>query len=235
MKAGAQECYDARMSESSGTSAFGAHEHDEHGHFRDLCTIYGDFHRAVFLEQILHFVSFARKDELAAIREAVQARAAQLRAGGKRGRPSAHDDEALRRLALRVAWQRRVERMTWRQIAKAEGMRVTADNIKQVALTLQRREDRLAAEISHAVPSEFVVRHTDRDELKPGALEQKRLQQILRLSTGLPFHIHPDECKKIVLALWPRAAEAAFRELDQRLAYGQKRKKRARLPQPHRR
>ncbi len=209
------------MSESSGTST-SAYEHD---HFRDLCVVYGDFHRAVFLEQILHFVSFARKNELGALREAVQARAAQLRTGGKRGRPSAHDDEALRRLALRVAWQRRVERMTWRQIAKAEGMRVTADNIKQVTLTLQRREDYLAAEISYAVPPSYVAQDGEHSgDLKPGILDHEPLRQWLRSRTGLPFHTQPDECKKIVLALWPRARKAADKELDRRIAYKQRRK-----------
>jgi hypothetical protein len=210
------------MSEPFGTNAFGAN--DPHLGFRTMCAMYADFNRPVFLEEILRFVSFAEKQELAAIREAVQARAKGLRLGGKRGRPSAHDDEALRRQALRIAWQHHVKGMTWRQIAEAQAVRVTRSNSKQVTLTLQRREDRLAAEISHAVPPEFVDHHPDRDELKPGALEQKYLQQLLRLSTGLPFHTHPNECRKIVLALWPRGAEAAFKELDQRFAYTRKAK-----------
>jgi len=214
------------MSEASSTSAFGAN--DVHDHFRDLCVIYGDFHRAVFLEQILHFVAFARKQELDEIRKVVQERAKGLRAGGKRGRPSAQDDEELSYQARRVAWQHHVEGMTWRQIAEAAGIRVTSQNIKQVTRTLQRREDYLAAKISHAVPPSYVVQDGEKQgDLKPGILDHKPLQQILWSRVALPFRTHPDECKKIVRALWPRASEAAFRELDLRFANTQRRNRRS--------
>ena len=62
------------------------HFRDEHHNdsFRDLCMLYADFNRPVFLEQILRFVASygASKAELSAIRAAVQRWALRLRQRG---------------------------------------------------------------------------------------------------------------------------------------------------------
>jgi hypothetical protein len=61
---------------------------DPHGDFRNLCMLYGDFNRGVFLEEILNFIAGfgATAAELSAIRSAVQKRAKQMAKRPQRGR-----------------------------------------------------------------------------------------------------------------------------------------------------
>jgi len=197
-------------------------ERDEHDSFRDLCIVCGDFPhlRPVFLGQILLFVVGADKQELAVIRKAIAERAKSPGIGKRRGRPKAADDDELMDQGRLTAWQRHIERKTWREIAQAHGKEFTGQNAKQVVRTLKRQEDYLAASISQAVPPSYVIPSgAHQGELRPGALEHKPFQQLIWLRTGLPFGKHPEQCKRIVAALWPRGPAARDALTDRRMRY----------------
>lgn len=202
----------------------GLAEGDGHDGFRDVCMVCMDFAhlRPIFLSQILCFVRGADKHDLAIIGKSVRERAKSRDLWKKRGRPRAQDDDRLSYRARKVVWLRHVEGKTWRQIAEALGMPIieanknTEGNIKTVSWTLQRLENYIAAKIWKAMYPSYVVRQGEqRGELKPGVLEHKPAQQWLWIKAGLPFRERPEECKKIVKALWPRGLRAAT-EQDQR-------------------
>jgi hypothetical protein len=198
---------------------------DGHGPFRDLCLIYGDFRRTVFLQEIINwFVRSASKAELAALRKAVSLRSAEVGKGGKRGRPRGRDDADWLVKVKVAAWHRIVDGWTWRKIAEAEGLKPNHNNIRTMEYTLSRRQDQYAAIIWEACRSIPGV-------LKPGAdsdtnlaslqegLKTQYLRQWLWLKAGLPFKDLPDGCSKIVLTLASRGEVAAERELFQHLNY----------------
>jgi len=117
--------------------------------------------------------------------------------------------------ARRVAWSHRVERKTWEETALEVGFRWDDDEQQRrtVRWTLQRREDYLAARLYHAVPPSYVVQCGEhKGDLIPGALDHIPFRQAVWSGTGLPFRTHPEQCKTIVLALWPRASDADWRE-----------------------
>jgi hypothetical protein len=201
---------------------------EEHLGFRSICMVCGDYPhlRPDFLGQILCFVRTASKHEVAAIRKAVQGRARSRDLMKKRGRPSALDDDRLTYKARPVAWLRHVEHKKWRQIAEAVGMRVIrpdneqCGNIRAVTRTLQRQEDYLAARIWEAVPFYWRVREGPHGgELRPEALEHKPLQQWIWIKAGLPFREYPEQCKRIVNALWPRGLRAATEQTQRYIRY----------------
>jgi hypothetical protein len=178
-------------------------DYDPHGHFRDLCMLYGDSNRPVFLNEIREwFIRGANKQELSEIRKAVGARAKGLRGGGKRGRPRARDDENFLIRARLTAWRRVVLRWTWKQIVREAGLKATKPNER----TVQRRVDYLAAMIWRALPDARLAE--DAERLRK-ILELKPIQDLLRFEVGLPFRDHPEECKKIVLELAPRGLKAS--------------------------
>jgi hypothetical protein len=208
-------------------------EWDPHDGFRDVCMVCGDFShlRPVFLGQIRCLLQGAAELELRAIRQSVAERARSRELLKKRGRPGAQDDENLQYRARVAAWRRIVDGWEPERIAEALGMRVTRasannyqgyeGNIKAVRWTLRRLEDDLAARIWDAVPPSYAVHHQDgqQDELRPGALEHKPLQQMLWIKTGLPFGTQPEQCKEIVRELWPRALHAATERSQRRILY----------------
>jgi hypothetical protein len=129
-------------------------DRDGHGPFRNMCLVYGDFHRTVFLQEIINwFVRSASKVELAALRKAVSWRSAHVSKGGKRGRPRERDDAAWLVKAKVEAWHRIVEGWTWWKIAESEGLKPTRKNIRTIERTLTRRQDRYAAIIWEACRS----------------------------------------------------------------------------------
>lgn len=206
-------------------------DRDGHGPFRDMCCIYGDFHRAVFLQEIMDwFVRSANKTELAILRKAVARRSAHVGKGGKRGRPRGSDDAQWLNKAKVEAWHRIVDGWTWWEIAESEGLKPNQRNTRTIERTLSRRQDQYAAIIWEACSMAGIW--------KPGAnsninfarlvecLETKFLQQWLWLKAGLPFKELPEGCKKTVLTLAPRGGEAAGTELVQLLNY-RRRKRRA--------
>lgn len=205
---------------------------DEHAYFRDVCVACIDFPhlRPVFLKQILCFIRGANKHELAAIGESVPKRAKSPELLKKRGRPGAEDDSVAYK-ARKVAWHRYIDGWDWKKIAEAVEMPVTETNKQHegnsgtVRWTLRRLEGYLAARIWEAVPQSYVVHKVGQpDELRPRALEHKPLQQILWSRAALPFRTHPQECKKIVTALWPRAQGAALEQFERRYRYFLKKK-----------
>ncbi len=202
---------------------------DGHGPFRNMCLVYGDFHRTVFLQEIINwFIRSASKAELAALRKAVSLRSADVRKGGKRGRPRGRDDaDWLVRVKI-AAWRRIVERWTWRRIAESEGLKPNRRNIRTIERTLTRRQDQYAAIIWEACSMAGVWKtgadsDTNRARLEKG-LETQRLRLWLWSKAGLPFKELSEGCKKIVLALVPRGGEAAGRELAQLLNYRRRRR-----------
>jgi hypothetical protein len=180
---------------------------DGHGAFRDICTLYGDHHRAVFLEQILDsFIRGAVRLEIAAIRKAIRCREANLKTkGAKKGRPRGPEDQDWLRKAFRVAWRRHVLEMNWPDIARGEGLTPN----KTAFRTLQRQRDQYAALIWRTLPA-----HASGPDLA-GALKTKTVQLQLRWGTGMPFNTRPEECQKLVLALAPRGRRVDGNELTQ--------------------
>ncbi len=220
-------------------------EADEHREFRDICMVCGDYGqlRHVFLKQILYFVQGADKKELAMIRIAVADRAKSRGLRKKRGRPSVsevaqmlgvHEDDELMHAARVVAWSRRIERKSWSKIAQIVSERFPDRyrNLKKnenYIWTLRRIENYLAARIWRAVHSYWVDRagsYGEKDTLKPGILDLPGVRQCIRSKTGLPFKSHPDQCKRIVKALFPRGSSVATEETVRRVSYFRNKKSR---------
>jgi hypothetical protein len=198
---------------------------DGHGPFRNMCLVYGDFYRPIFLQEIINwFVHSASKTELAALRKAVSSRSAHVGKGGKRGRPRGRDDADWLVKVKVAAWRRIVEGWSWKKIAESEGLRPNQRNIRTIERTLSRRQDQYAAIIWEACRSIASVwklgadSDTNLARLEEG-LKTQYLRQWLWLKAGLPFKDLPDGCKKIVLTLAPRGEETAGKELVQLWTY----------------
>lgn len=193
---------------------------DPHGNFRDLCMVYGDFNRPVFLEEILRFLSswITSRGEIEAIRDALRKSEKRIkkRQRAKRGRPRAWDNEGWVQTAMTAAFRRRVLGWSWPKVTESMGLEPTRPNIR----TIQRRELRFAEFIFDAIPPTGAW-EDDRygKELRPDILDDKHVQQWIRTKTGLPFDERPEECKKIVFALAALgskpANESLMREIEQ--------------------
>jgi hypothetical protein len=107
---------------------------DPHGDFRNLCMLYGDFNRGVFLEEILNFIAGfgATKAELSAIRTAVQKRAKQLPKRPRKGRPRAEEDREWMQRAIAAAYRKHVLGWSWSRVTESLGMKPTKPNIRTV-------------------------------------------------------------------------------------------------------
>jgi hypothetical protein len=163
-------------------------EEHRHAQFLDLCLLYADFNRPVFLEAFLRwFMDSASPAELTALRRAIRGRTKALMQNGKKGRPRAEHDPNWIRRSLQIVWQREILHWPWRKIAAAAGLAPTRPNIR----TLQLRRDLYAEIVCHALPP-----HAD--------LRQPRIQRILRSRLSFPFDSHPSACTRIVQALVPR-------------------------------
>jgi len=178
---------------------------DDHRHseFLDLCTLYGDFNRPVFLEAIRHsFLESASAAELESLRRAIRDRAKSLRQHVKKGRPRAEQSSAWISSTLKLVWMRDIEGQSWRQIALAAGLKPTRPNLR----TLQVRRDLFAVLVRKALPP-----RTDDPAHLDKLLDNKRVQLLLRSRLALPFLTHPRESRKIVQVLVSRglALEAA--------------------------
>lgn len=229
MRAGLEQGSDARPVPHSATpDATLDFDADGHGPFRDLCVVYGDFHRPVFLQVIINwFVRSASKTELAALRKAISLRSNDVGRGGKRGRPRGRDDADWLVKAKVTAWHRIVDGWTWKRIAESGGLKPNHKNIRTVERTLARRRDQYAAVIWQACVEAAVWRNGDSDEIHlqrlESALETMRFRQLLWIRAGL-FGPSSDPgwicgCKNIVLTLALRGGDAAGKELVQFLNY----------------
>ena len=165
--------------------------------------MYGDFNRAVFLEEILNFIAGfgASKAELSAIRTAVQKRTKQLVKRPQRGRPRAAEDREWVRQAVAAAYRKHVQGWSWSRVTEAMGLKPTKPNIRIV----QRRIAQVAEVIADALPPELletvIVAGSYRKKLREGALDSSRARLYLWSKTGLRFDTRPKECKKLVEAL----------------------------------
>lgn len=202
-------------------------DRDGHGPFRNLCVLYGDFHRPVFLEEFLTwFIRNATKAELSVLRKAVSARSSEIGKGGKKGRPRAQESKDWLVSAKTATWHRIVDSWTWRRIAESEGLKPSSENIRTIERTLSRRQDQYAAIIWNACSWVGVWRvgdvETNLTRIK-SALDSARFRQWLWIKAGL-FGPSADGdwvngCKKIVLALVFRGEKAAGEELIRHVNY----------------
>jgi hypothetical protein len=162
--------------------------------------LYGDFNRAVFLEEILHFIAAfgATAAELSAIRTAVQKRTKRLAKRPKKGRPRAVDSDAWIQKAMTAAFRKRVLGWSWSRVTESLGMKSTKPNIR----TVQRREAQFAELVLRTLASLNVWKPGEFGRiLKEDVLDYKPFQRVLMRNTGLPFQDRPEDCKKLVEAL----------------------------------
>lgn len=167
-----------------------------HARFLDLCVLYADFNRPVFLEAILQwFVESASPGELKALRHAIRERAKALRRHAKKGRPRAEESWTWIRSTLKLVWQKEILGWSWHEIATAVGLKPSRPNLR----TLQLRRDLYALLVWEGLPG-----RTDDPEGFNKMLDSKPIQRTLCSRLSLPFDTHPKECKQLVLALAPR-------------------------------
>lgn len=206
---------------------------DGHGPFRNMCLIYGDFHRTVFLQEIIDwFIRSASNTELAALRRAVALRSNALPKGSKRGRPRARDDSDWLVAVKTDAWRRIVEDRTWKNIAESEGLKPSRGDLRTIERTRTRRQDEYAAIIWGAATHADVWRGADTLESNlrrlSEAMDTPRFRQRLWVKAALFGPSSDSEwiegCKKIVLTLTPRGGRAAGAELIRIIRYRKKKR-----------
>ena len=191
------KCYHARMDSPP------SDDDRRHDAFRELCMMYSDFNRAVFLEEILNFIAGfgASKAELSAIRAAVQKRTKQLAQRSQRGRPRAAEDREWMQRAVAAAYRKHVQGWSWSHVTESVGLKPTKPNTR----TVQRQIAQVTEIIADAIPAEWwetvVVSGRYGRKLRKGALDAQCLRLLLCNKTGLRFDTRPDECKKLVEAL----------------------------------
>src|SRR5271154_1146915 len=208
-------------------------DRDGHGPFRNICLIYGDSNRTVFLQEIIDwFIRSASNTELAALRRAVALRSNALPKGNKRGRPRARDDSDWLVGVKTDAWRRIVEGRTWKSIAEGEGLKPSRADVRTIERTRSRRQDEYAAIIWGAATHADVWRGADALEsnLKRlnEAMDTSRFRQWLWVKAALFGPSSDSEwiegCKKIVLTLAPRGGRAAGAELIRIIRYRKKKR-----------
>jgi hypothetical protein len=182
---------------------------------RETCFLLRDWRRPVFLEEIDHFISSATSDELAKLREAIAARAKNLKSRpGRRGRPSSDRDEKQRRRNCNVAIQRHVMGWDWKRIAEAEGLEPTKENCR----TIERRRNAYAAVVWDAL-QDVLCRSDPSLERIRLALKDLKTRQWLQSRAGLPFRDAPEQCEALVEALAPFGRKESGKEFGRRFDY----------------
>ena len=165
--------------------------------------MYGDFNRAVFLEEILNFIAGfgATKAELSAIRAAVQKRTKRLAQRPQRERPRAAESDSWMQKAITGAFRKRMLGWSWSRVTESMGMKPTKPNVR----TVQRREQQFAELIMDEIYPEWwettIVDGRYGRKLKDGALDSQKVRMWLMKKANLPFDTRPEECKKFVEAL----------------------------------
>jgi hypothetical protein len=191
---------------------------DGHGHFRDVCMVYGDRYRDAFLESIREwFIRNASKSELAALRKTVAQRAARIGKRGERGRPSSKDSQSWLTDAKMAAWSHYVDGWSWRQVAESRGTRVTRANIRTIERTLVRQVDEYASTIWTAcLQAGFDPSGLDDEKLLSKleeALHVPKFREWLWVRCGIPFGRFPNHdmtagSRKLILKLVFRGRRA---------------------------
>jgi hypothetical protein len=155
----------------------------------------------------LVFIRGADKKELAEIRQRI-AKDARIKRP-RRGQPEVHTNENIMATALRVAWMRHVDGKKWLEIASVLPEYSPDEKFK----TLRNLEDYVAAAIWRAIPASCIRETVAGREIAPGALDRKKAQAYIQFETGLPFISNPEQCKKIVTALWERGMDVGWKRL----------------------
>jgi hypothetical protein len=206
----------------------------QHSWFRIVCSSCGNFsmNRPLYLQQILLFVAGADAGELAEIRITVVRQTKMKRS--RRGRRGVREHEEIMGRAREVAWRRIIMGQLDLEIAgflkmpvrdpirSASGLTEVPGNTASAKRQVQRLEDYLAAAIWDAIPPNCVRVVEGARQIDSGALDDKRLQSFIGHRTGLPFGQYPEECRRIVEALWPRGCAADWRLFERGFAYRQK-------------
>jgi hypothetical protein len=183
-------------------------EDPRHAPFLNHCLLYADFNRPVLLNAILRwFVESADANELKRLRHAIRDRAKALRRPGKKGRPRAEHTLKWISASARLVWQREILHWPWPKIAAAAGLKPTKPNLR----TLQNRRDHYAMLVWRAASR--LTSRADQPEVLSKMLDSTRNQRWFRSQLGLPFDTHPEECRKIVLALIPRGLAVEANQL----------------------
>jgi hypothetical protein len=170
-----------------------------HEELLDLCLLYSDFNRPIFLEAFLNsFADSASPAELKALRRAIRDRARALRQTRRKGRPHAAESWQWIRSSLKLVWHREIDGWSWPRIAVAAGLKPTKSNLA----TLHNRHDSYAMLIWQALPA-----HRGGLKALKKLLDAKPIQHLLRSKLALPFDTHPQQCKRLVLKLAPRGLE----------------------------
>lgn len=177
---------------------------DPHDTFLNLCLLYADFNRPVFLEAIRNwFVDSASPTELKALRRAIRDRAKALPRSRKKGRPRAEKSWAWICSTMSLVWHREIGGWSWPRIAVAAGIKPTKPNLR----TLHNRHDHYATLIWQAMPS-----GTNDFQALNRMLDAKPIQRLLRSKLALPFDTHPQQCKKLVQKLVRRGVEVTSKQ-----------------------
>jgi hypothetical protein len=215
---------------------------DGHGMFRDLCAIYGDSHRPIFLSQILeYFLRTANQAELKAIRKAVQGRERRFRDRGRSvGLGEQFDAEWLKQANVRLTpvargdreqsnrgrprahsdsdWIAKAGRVAWQRHVFGWAWRKIAEyaGLKpsdENWEAIERTLRRWVDQYAALVWRAIPLRARGPEGLCEGSLDDRQIQYCLKDKAGLPFQSHPEQCKKLVLKLAHRGAKAHARSL----------------------
>jgi len=168
-------------------------EDPRHAQFLDLCQLYGDFNRPVFLEAVHRcLVNSASAAELKSLRGAIRDRAQSLGRTGRKGRPPAEHNRKWIRGAAQLVWQKEILGWPWSRIAKEAGLKPSRANIR----TFEQRRDRYAWSVFLALPP-----HAGRPEELKRLLDSQPVRRMLRSRLFLPLDTHPEESKRLVFRL----------------------------------
>jgi hypothetical protein len=175
-----------------------------HEAFLDLCLLYSNFNRPVFLEAVLNsFVDSASPAEMKTLRRAIRDRASALRRTRKKGRPRAAESWEWIRSTMKLVWHREIDGWSWPRIASSAGLKPTKSNLT----TLHNRRDYYAMLIWQTIPA---PRGGPKGLNK--LLDAKPIQRLLRSKLALPFDTHPQQSKKLVLKLLRRGLELSSQQ-----------------------
>jgi hypothetical protein len=161
----------------------------------------------LFLEDVENFVWSASNRELQRIEKAItQRRAAVKRPSNRSGRPREERDLGWIAKALRVAWGKHVEGLSWGKIAQREKM--APGKVSQ--RTLSRQRDDFAELVFHYLDGFGVTKKNIRKSL--GA---PKIRTSLQWKFRLPFESKTAEAVKLVREIFPigRHVKRSIREL----------------------
>jgi hypothetical protein len=210
---------------------------DRHKRFRELCVVYGDSCRQVFLDEfVMWFVRFATKSELGRLSREIATQSRRIDQNRKpKGRPRAEDLPSWLGNARDAAFKRIVYGWSWARIARSEGKKPSKPNIQ----TLKNRQDRYAGIIWEVCSETGVWQSgsgTEADIVRlRNSLETTMFRMVLCRRALLPFSIFRGqdltaECEKVVMTLAPQGGKIVGRQFVRWLDRLSKHRKRDHSP-----